>query len=213
MDDPLTGFLTGFPANTFEVDSVLIDNTFRQRDSPSHEGRVAYIHEGLVKGAWRRSIIAPEHHAVAIVAGDGRWIGADAFKFGENLFRYTTLVTTTATIVPACVILEQAPRNLLLAVLKSISLDWCTAASVASLPSADLRRRVLLLLFDVGRLHPRPEIEIRQQDLADLVGVSRQTLNPVLKELESQGLISIGYREILIADPSRLDRALRAPAE
>ena len=30
-----------------------------------------------MRGGWDRPFIAPEHHATTIVAGDGRWVGAE----------------------------------------------------------------------------------------------------------------------------------------
>jgi predicted DNA-binding protein (UPF0251 family) len=108
---------------------------------------------------------------------------------------------------------SEAPRGILYDALKSVSLDWCTAASVLSLGADTLSRRALLLLYDMSRLRPRPELEVRQKDIADMLGVSRQTLQPVLKGFEKRGLITLGYGEILIDDPTSLVRRLRRKAE
>ena len=155
------------------------------------------------------SAIAPGSRATAVVAGDGRWLGADAFKYGENLFRYEALTPTSASVIPLSWMREKAPRDVLLDALRTVSLDWCTRVSVLSLGSESLYRRTLLLLYDMARLHPRPEIEVRQRDVADLLGVARQTLQPVLKQLERQNLVQLGYGEISIGDASDLYAALR----
>lgn len=173
---------------------------------PPHLG---YVLEGLVRGVWDRNTLAPANRATAIVAGDRRWVGVDAFKFGKNLFRYAAMTPTTASIIPMAYLLNEAPRVVLLHALKSVSLDWCTSASVLSLRGDTVIRRTLLLLYDLSRLHPRPEIEVRQHDIADMLGVTRQTLEPVLKRLEGRGLISLGYREIVIGDPKDLVAELR----
>ncbi len=47
-------------------------------------------------------------------------------------------------------------------------------------------------------------ISVSQVDLAAMVGVSRQTLNELLKKLEKRGLIEIAFRSIRIVDPERL---------
>jgi DNA-binding IclR family transcriptional regulator len=95
-------------------------------------------------------------------------------------------------------------------VLRDVCLQWWTVASVMSLGNDTLQRRTLLLLCDLRRLHARPEIEVRQSDLADLLGVRRQTLHPVLKALEKQGLVSLGYGEITIGEAAPLLAALVA---
>ena len=200
-------FFKCYETRGFERDDVVIKNTYRQSPACPGSGMLGFVHEGLVTGKWHRSVIAPQLQAVAVVSGDGRWIGADAFKYGENLFRYVALAPSHVTLIPAKEVEKRASCEVLRSIVRSISLDWCSVASVNSMARIDLRKRVLLLLFDLCRLHPRPELELRQQDLADLLGVSRQTLNPILVALERDGLVAIGYSE-LVVDSSALDRAL-----
>jgi hypothetical protein len=215
-----------FPPQNFErgetlIDTVLLETTdFEPAGGPpgpedefDEASLVAYVHEGLVRGVWNRSRLAPLSRATAIVAGDGRWIGMDAFQYGKNLFRYAALTPTAASILPLRWLRDEAPRATLYDALWSVSLAWCTTASVASLGSESLARRTLLLLYDMSRLHPRPEIEVRQKDLADMLGVARQTMQPVLKRLEARGLIGIGYGEITIGEPIQLARKLRRDGE
>ena len=203
----MVAVLERFPPIEFERGQTLIRNTFKQ--GVVGEPALGYVFEGLVRGAWNRSAIAPRHRATAVIAGDRRWIGADAFKFGENLFKYVALTRTIASIVPLAYVRQEASRRVLLDALHSVSLHWCTAASVLSLGGDTLYRRTLLLLYDMSRLHPRPEIEVRQVDVADLLGVARQTLQPILKQLERQNLIILGYGEIAIGDAGDLFAALR----
>ena len=218
----MEGVLGRFPPQVFERGETLIENTLLQTTDfgphaegavepaePGAEACVGFVVEGLVRGVWNRNTIAPTNRATAIVAGDGRWVGADAFKFGKNLFRYAALTPTTASIIPLGFVTEEAPRAVLLDALRSVSLDWCTTASVLSLGADTLTRRTLLLLYDMSRLHPRPELEVRQKDIANMLGVARQTLQPILKMLESRGLISLGYGEIVVGDPVALVRRLR----
>jgi hypothetical protein len=114
--------------------------------------------------------------------------------------------------VPLTYVVEEAPRALVVEALRCVSLDWCTVASVLSLGNESLERRTLLLLYNLFRLHPRPEIEVRQQDVADLLGVARQTLQPVLKRLEQVGLVTLGYGEICVGDADTLLAELRVPS-
>lgn len=51
------------------------------------------------------------------------------------------------------------------------------------------------------------EIAVRQEDLAAMIGVSRQTVNKQLKVLEDAGAITLAYGRIRVRDPARLRRA------
>lgn len=205
----LRDLLDRFRPRTFARDDVVIHNT--RHEPGDRGGTLAYVVEGLVRGAWNAPFIAPENRATTLVAGDGRWIGADAFKYGRNLFRYVALTDTTAAIVPLAWLRDEAPRDLLVDALRCVSLDWCTSASILGLGSDTLERRAMLLLYNLFRLHPRPEIEVRQRDLAELLGVTRQTLQPVLKRIQRAGLIDLGYGEIVVGDAEALLAELQAP--
>lgn len=50
-------------------------------------------------------------------------------------------------------------------------------------------------------------LRIRQEDLAAMVGVSRQTLNKLLKSLERAGIVELSYAQITIRDPAALRAA------
>ena len=45
---------------------------------------------------------------------------------------------------------------------------------------------------------------LRQDELADLMGLSRKTVNRVLQELEARGLVETGYGTIFIRNPEGL---------
>ena len=49
-------------------------------------------------------------------------------------------------------------------------------------------------------------VTLPQRTLAAMLGVQRPSLNKVLKDLERDGLIRIGYSAIDILDPGRLAR-------
>jgi CRP-like cAMP-binding protein len=66
-----------------------------------------------------------------------------------------------------------------------------------------VRLRLALLLASSAQ-DGREVLRFRQEDLATLVGVSRQTLNRHLKQLQREGLIHLGYAEITVRDLPRL---------
>ncbi|MDW4551279.1 Crp/Fnr family transcriptional regulator [Defluviimonas sp. D31] len=52
-------------------------------------------------------------------------------------------------------------------------------------------------------------LHMSQEQLAMAANVSRTVLSPLLNEMETAGLIKIGYRKITITDPERLRQAAR----
>ena len=73
------------------------------------------------------------------------------------------------------------------------------------LTGGDLRRQVASLLLDeTGDAHL--VVRLPQATLAQLLGATRPAVNRVLKALEAEGLIRLGYREIEVADPRALER-------
>lgn len=52
-------------------------------------------------------------------------------------------------------------------------------------------------------------VGLSQAVIAAMVGAQRSSVNRVLKELERKGILSLGYREILVVDMERLSRLAR----
>jgi len=48
------------------------------------------------------------------------------------------------------------------------------------------------------------EVAITQQELAELLGVTRATANSALRDLQKAGLIERGYGVLRLPDPDRL---------
>jgi CRP-like cAMP-binding protein len=72
-------------------------------------------------------------------------------------------------------------------------------------PRVRLARRLAMLIEGYGdHTHPRRTVELRQEQLAMMLNVSRQTANQLLKELEALGLVKLSYGEIEIIDAAGL---------
>src|ERR687892_400787 len=52
----------------------------------------------------------------------------------------------------------------------------------------------------------QPVVRLPQATLAQLLGATRPAVNRILKALEAEGLIRLGYREIEVTDPRALER-------
>ena len=83
-------------------------------------------------------------------------------------------------------------------------------AQLLKLVANDVSTRVREALIDLLPTEPRIQpnhpvkIGITQQDLANLIGASRQKTWQALKELESLGVLKLNYRSILVTTPQRL---------
>jgi len=101
--------------------------------------------------------------------------------------------------------------ELSLQLLKSVGLRLKKAeAQLINVICNDVSTRVRealidLIAFEPGRLPGQPiRIKITQQDLANLIGASRQKTWQALKELEAGGVLRLMYRSILITAPGKL---------
>jgi len=95
--------------------------------------------------------------------------------------------------------------------LKSVGLRLKQAeAQLVNVICNDVSRRVRETLIDLmvkesGAMPARPiKIKITQQDLANLIGASRQKTWQTLKELEDSGVLRLMYRSILVIAPNKL---------
>jgi CRP-like cAMP-binding protein len=65
-------------------------------------------------------------------------------------------------------------------------------------------RRLLALAEVHGGSSAETTIPVRQDDVAELAGTSRPTVNRALKQAEARGAISLGRGRITVIDPARL---------
>jgi CRP-like cAMP-binding protein len=73
---------------------------------------------------------------------------------------------------------------------------------------ARLAHRLLMIAEGYGETEPaRRVLQLPQEQLALMLSLSRQTTNQILKDLQAQGILHLGYGEIEIVDIERL-RAL-----
>jgi len=85
-------------------------------------------------------------------------------------------------------------------------LDFLDAQRRLSLPMRIAR----LLLASPGKGPNRCEIDCRQEDLADTLGVSRVAIGKALKKLCAERLIEIGYGKITLLDREMISQRVTA---
>jgi CRP-like cAMP-binding protein len=76
-----------------------------------------------------------------------------------------------------------------------------------------LARRIVLAAERYGEWQDRSSrvLDLRQDQLAAMLSTSRQTVNQLLRDLESRGLVRVAYGTIEIVDLDGLRRAAQAP--
>jgi CRP/FNR family cyclic AMP-dependent transcriptional regulator len=91
-----------------------------------------------------------------------------------------------------------------------------TNEAMADLVFSDVPGRVAKTLLDLAEKFGTPEDEgvrvnhdLTQEELAQFVGASRETVNKALSEFANRGWIRIEARTVLILDPQRLTRRAR----
>lgn len=130
---------------------------------------------------------------------------------------------STVVLLPASVLrdlLEQDP-TLAMGVTKLIGLRRRRIERrLKSLLFRSNRQRLVSLLLELadqyGQTSTDPPgvrlgIKLSHQDMASVIGSTRETVTVVLGELQSEGLVSVGRRQIVLADPERLARASDGP--
>ena len=86
------------------------------------------------------------------------------------------------------------------------------------------RQRLVSLLLELADGYGQPcddpapgavklGIKLSHQDLASVIGSTRETVTVVLGELQSEGLVSVGRRKITLSDPASLEKAADGPVK
>jgi len=170
------------------------------------------------------------HLVVAMGTGDEALVhvGGPGFWFGELgvLTGNQTVVTAIAhtpvraLLLPTSqfdLIVEEDPRSFRhfagLIFERYAALVRAFADIQEITPDARLRRRLAALVqlqredrMEAGSV----TLGVTQADLSRMIGISRQTLNRLLGQLQERGLIELGFRKIIVPEPRRL---LEAAAE
>jgi CRP/FNR family transcriptional regulator, cyclic AMP receptor protein len=172
---------------------------------------IYFLQEGRVKITTFRE---DGHELVHKIIGPGEIFGDVSTILGIPR-------TTSAQVLEAslqCEVRRQDFESLLIAypemslqLLKSVGLRLKKAeAQLLNVVCNDVSTRVREALIDLVTLEPRARsdqpvrIGITQQDLANLIGASRQQTWQVLKELEDSSVLRLTYRSILVTAPHKL---------
>ncbi|WP_248752019.1 Crp/Fnr family transcriptional regulator [Pseudomonas sp. MWU15-20650] len=109
-------------------------------------------------------------------------------------------------------ILDTTPqywRDLALLMSHKLRLSFINLEQLSLMPaSIRVAHRLLMIAEGYGDIeHVRRVLQLPQEDLAAMLSLSRQTTNALLKDLQAQGIVRLGYGEIEILDAQRLREA------
>ena len=171
---------------------------------------------GLLEGRLR--VIRPvgrDSEDLIHVGEPGFWIGEYSLLTGD-----AAVVGTVATTAARVLLLprreferlvEEEPRwfrPFAMLALQRQALLVRQLSDTRSLPPEDRLRTRLADLVELRRAERfgigPVVLRLSQEELARIVGVSRQTLNVLLADLRAEGLVEVGFRSLRIPDPARL---------
>ncbi|MDE1145503.1 MAG: Crp/Fnr family transcriptional regulator [Azospirillaceae bacterium] len=169
----------------------------------------------LVTGRMRLATVQEDGREVVILhAGPGHWFGEVSMV--DGLPRSQTAVAKGDSLVlhlPAqafAAIVEADPRRWAnFAGILSRHLRQAThyLGEVLAQPTPRRTARLLALLCRLEDAGGGPcLLPLSQEDLAGMLGLSRQTTNRALARLEKAGLLRRGYGGITVLEPASLDR-------
>lgn len=99
-------------------------------------------------------------------------------------------------------------RDFALLMSQKLRLTFIALEEMSLLPAAQrLARRLLMMAEGYGETAPRQVLHLAQEQLALLLGLSRQTTNQILKELQARGALRLTYGEIEVIDLAVLRQA------
>lgn len=176
------------------------------------QGSMPQAMYGVVSGSLRIGLTGEDgNEFLATVAGPGQWFGEGPLLDGaERVFRACAMGDAEVAILAATDFqrLVRTHPEALLALARLVcsryrsALAWIEDANLRPLP-ARLARRVLALHSQAAR-EQRGGMRLSQDELAGHLGVSRQSVNRLLKAWERSGHVRLSYGGMEILDPAVL---------
>ncbi|CAI8909341.1 Crp/Fnr family transcriptional regulator [Pseudomonas serbica] len=153
------------------------------------------------------SLVEAPHWFGEICLFDGQARTHDAFGLGPCTLLHIPQIALLA-------LLDEQPvhwRQLALLMSQKLRLTFINLEQLSLMPAPmRLAHRLLMIAEGYGEIdEPRRVLQLPQEQLASMLSLSRQTTNQILKDLQGQGMLKLGYGEIEILDVQRL-RALIA---
>ncbi|WP_010461524.1 Crp/Fnr family transcriptional regulator [Acidovorax radicis] len=169
---------------------------------------------GVVSGSLRVSVVAPGgREAVIAVLEPGHWFGEVSLFVGRERV-YDTCAVDAAEIAVVYAddfhhLVNTQPQvhmafTRLVCMRLRQALAWIDDAILQPLP-VRLAHRLLTLDARPEASDGATTLAVSQEDLAFMLGVSRQSVNRQLKLWEDEGILRVGYRVVEVMDRGKLE--------
>lgn len=171
----------------------------------------------VLEGAMRvGSADANGREALLALVEAPHWFGEIALFDGQPRTHDAFAATATRLVhVPQAALqalLAQQPahwRDFALLMSQKLRMAFVALEEMCLLPAAPrLARRLLMIAERYGEPgDPRRAIPLAQESLAQMLALSRQTTNRILRDLQARGVLALAYGEIRILDLAALRQA------
>ncbi len=177
---------------------------------------------GVADGAIRIAAATPSgREALLALLEPPMWFGEISVLDGQPRTHDATASEPTILLqvpeAPLQAILAAEPRgwrDLGVLAVGRLRLMYAAVEDIVALPlPVRLVRRIVLAAERYGEWQDRSSrvLDLRQEQLAAMLSTSRQTVNQLLRDLESRGLVRLSYGTIEILDLDGLRRAAQPP--
>lgn len=180
----------------------------RQGERPTHW-------YGVVEGLLRMDVLCQDGAGVTLTAGPvGTWFGEAALTLGEpRIYEVSALRASRVACMSALAFFEALREDAEFnrAMLRSVSSRMHYFLELfARERGLDPDRRIAGILVTLAGNTPQgcaPQLDISQEELAQLAGVARQRVNQALRALQERGLIEVAYASVKVLDLHGLSAA------
>ncbi|KQX86829.1 Crp/Fnr family transcriptional regulator [Variovorax sp. Root473] len=197
--------------------------TLARGESLFHKGSSPDALFGVVGGSLRVSVVAPGgREAVIAMLEPGHWFGEVSLLVGRERVYDTCAVDTTEMAVVAAadfhrLVADHPDVHMAFTRLVCLrlrqALAWIDDVILMPLP---VRLAHRLLTLDARAVAPAQDgggtlLGVSQEDLAFMLGVSRQSVNRLLKLWEEDGTLRVRYRSVELLDRTQLEQHAATP--
>lgn len=159
---------------------------------------------------------ADGREAVLGLVTPGHWFGeASVFSGQARAHDAFAVVQSELLVLPAQalhLVVDDRPDFLLqflrlMGLRYKLTLERMDSAVLQSLPIRLARKLLEQCALESRSACPpsTAQLDVSQESLGHMLGVSRQSVNKVLKQWESQGLVQVSYRNLLVRDLGQLE--------
>lgn len=210
--------LTGIPPDDVRaVLSLARRSTYRRGEVVFHHHDPADAVHLIAKGRFDIRITSPHGDVVSLaIRGPGEIFGELAIVTGAERSATVTALEPGETLVLRGSELRRLAREhasvdevLVRLLAEHVAL---LSERLVEAYTVDAETRVARRVLELGRVYggaPPVVIPLIQEDLAALAGTSRATVNRVLRDAESRGLVELGRGRTVLHDPDGLARLAR----